>query len=125
MATILVVDDAQECREYLRALLGYVGHSVLEAAGGAEALALARRSPPDLVISDLVMPGGDGFELASALRAQARIPFIFCTATYLEREASELARLCGAQCVLMKPCEPEALLDAVRGAVRGALRKAA
>lgn len=121
MATILVADDVAENRDYLRALLGASGHRVLEAADGADGFTLARKSRPDLVISDMVMGGGaDGFEFVRLLRSApetASIPVIFCTATYLEREATELARMCGVRQVLVKPCEPQRLLDAVREAL--------
>lgn len=122
MATILIADDYAVNRDYLGTLLGAAGHRVLEAADGARALELARSERPDLVISDMVMAGTDGFELARLLRASpetASIPVIFCTATYLEDEAMALARMCGVREVLMKPCPPENVLRAVQAALRG------
>lgn len=120
MATILIADDDAGNRDYLRALLGSSGHRVVEAIDGAEGLARTRGERPDLVISDFVMPGMDGFEFIRILRTLpglAGTPVVFCTATYLEREARELARMCGVEQVLMKPCEPEKVLRAVQQAL--------
>lgn len=120
MATVLIADDYAFNRDYLKTLLGAAGHEVLEAADGAQALELARRRRPDLVISDMVMAGTDGFELVRQMRATpetAAIPVVFCIATYLQAEASELARMCGVKDVLMKPCEPESVLQAVDAAL--------
>ena len=71
MATILIVDDRPANREFLVTLLGYGGHRLLQAADGAEGLAAARTVHCDLVISDILMPTMDGYELVRRLRAQA------------------------------------------------------
>src|ERR1700682_2357815 len=87
MATILVADDRPTNREFLVTLLGYSGHRLLEAADGAEALAAARAVHVDLVISDILMPTMDGYELVHQLRADSGLagtPVIFCTAHYHE-----------------------------------------
>ncbi|MDP3814765.1 EAL domain-containing protein [Pseudomonas sp.] len=120
MATILVVDDRPLNREYLVTLLGYYGHVLLEAADGAEALAVVRAQHPDLVISDLLMPTMDGIELAHRLRGDERtaaLPVIFYTATYRVREARELGLTCGVTAVLAKPAEPQEILAAVNAAL--------
>ena len=65
MATILVVDDQPTNRAFLVTLLSYHGHCLCEVADGAEALALARGQPPDLIISDILLPTMDGFELSA------------------------------------------------------------
>ena len=68
MATVLVVDDHPANRNLVVTLLGYRGHIVLEAGDGAEALTIARARLPGLVITDLVMPVMDGYELVRELR---------------------------------------------------------
>jgi PAS domain S-box-containing protein len=123
MATILIVDDLPTNREFLVTLLQYQGHRLVEAADGIEGLEAARREPPDLVITDVLMPGMDGYELLRQLRldsATAGIPIIFYTAHYGEREARELALSAGVSSVLTKPAEPEAVLKMVALALRGA-----
>lgn len=69
MATILVVDDRPSNRAYLLALIGFTGHRTLQAADGAEALALVRRERPELVITDILMPTMDGYQFVQQLRA--------------------------------------------------------
>nr|WP_315203656.1 EAL domain-containing protein [uncultured Albidiferax sp.] len=116
MAKILVVDDLAENRELLVALIRHGGHQPLEAADGAQGLALVRTSHPDLVISDILMPTMDGYEFVRQLRADplcAATEVIFYTAHYLEREARNLAKTCGVLRVLVKPCEPEEILLAI------------
>ncbi|MBZ2207054.1 EAL domain-containing protein [Massilia soli] len=118
-ATILIVDDHVLNREFLRTLLGYGGHLLMEAASGAEALRLVRERKPDLVISDVLMPGMDGYELVGRLRADpdtADLPVIFYTALYREREAARLAD-CGVRWVLPKPSSPDVILRTVHEAL--------
>src|SRR5258705_3245907 len=71
MALILVVDDEDRIRRLLRSALEIEGHDVLEAREGDEALRLQRTTPAELVITDIVMPDKDGFEVISALRQEA------------------------------------------------------
>ena len=73
MSTILVVDDRSTNRQLLVTLLGYSGHTLLEAVNGVEALALAQAEHPDLVITDILMPVMDGFEFVQALRADSTL----------------------------------------------------
>lgn len=116
MATVLVVDDHETDRKLLRALLGYAGHRVVEAADGAEALIAASREMPDLVISDVLMPTMDGFEFVRNLRQDrgvAHVPVMFYSASYRGREASSLASSCGVSRLLLKPSDPQLILDAV------------
>jgi signal transduction histidine kinase len=117
MATILIVDDRSTNREYLMTLLGYLGHRPLAAASATEALELARAKHPDLLIADVLMPEMDGFELVRQLRADPEIAqtrVMFYTAAYLEEEARTLAQSCGVAHILIKPAEPQAIIDTVR-----------
>ena len=116
MAKILVVDDQAANRELVVTLIGHRGHQPLEAADGAEALALARAERPDLIISDILMPTMDGYEFVRQLRADPKLAaseVIFYSAHYLERQARNLAKVCGVSRVLVKPCEPEEILHAI------------
>jgi signal transduction histidine kinase/CheY-like chemotaxis protein len=92
--TVLAVDDDPTALELIDAVLGPEGYTVLRAAGGPEALQLARQEQPALVILDLLMPGMDGFDVVEALRADpltAQIPIVILTSKSLE--AADLARL--------------------------------
>lgn len=116
MARILVVDDKADNRYYLLALLRAQGFEAEEARHGIEALAVARRQCPDLVLSDLLMPVMDGYTLLRHWKADARLrraPFVVYTATYTEPEDEKLALELGADAFLLKPAEPEELLARV------------
>ena len=69
VARILVVDDEPDLRFMLRRIFTRAGHLVTEAGDGAAALASVRESPPDLVVTDVMMPEMDGVELIRRLRA--------------------------------------------------------
>ena len=116
MAKILVVDDRASNRNVLTTLLGYCGHRLSEAANGVDALDKVQADRPDLIITDLLMPGMDGFEFVRNLRAdpkQMNTPVIFVTATYLEPEARALADSCGPHVFVTKPFEPAEFLKIV------------
>jgi PAS domain S-box-containing protein len=120
MAIVLVVDDHPVNRNLVVTLLGYHGHTVLEAGDGAEALRIARAQPPDLIVTDLVMPVMDGYELVRELRADPRLAatrVIFYTANYLRDEVEPVAKALGVRHVVAKPAEPESLLAAADDAL--------
>jgi PAS domain S-box-containing protein len=120
MATILIVDDRPANRELLVTLLGYFGHRLLEAADGEQGLIVARAEPPDLIITDIVMPKMDGYEFARQVRADASIgqtQIIFYTSSYILEETRRLATACGVSLVIGKPIEPEIFLETVKAAL--------
>ncbi len=114
---VLVVDDRTDNRYLLRALLQGHGMTVQEADNGEKALALARQAPPDLVISDLLMPVMDGYSLLRQWKADGRlasIPFVVYTATYTTARDEQLALELGADAFLIKPTDPEILMAKVQ-----------
>ena len=116
MAKILIVDDNPSNRSLLVQFLSYIGHSLREAGDGAEALALVSTERPDLVITDILMPTMDGYELVRRLRSASEIahtPVIFWTAHFRKRDARDLAKECGVEYVLTKPCDLETVRQAV------------
>ena len=131
MATILIVDDRPSNRAFLNALLGYTGHRLLEAEDGAQALALTRQHHPDLVITDILMPVMDGYELVQQIRqdpALGATRIIFFSAVYAERETQAMAARCGVATVLPKPSDPHQILEAINtelGVLEGAAPLAA
>jgi diguanylate cyclase (GGDEF)-like protein len=120
MATILVADDNRANREALAALLESVGHQVLRAVDGREALAQAQELPPDLVISDVLMPIMDGYELARRLKADpatAGTALMFYTAYFGGHDAQALAQAHGVSRVLLKPSDNSEILRQVEAAL--------
>jgi PAS domain S-box-containing protein len=123
MATILIVDDVAANREFLVTLLESHGHRLLEAADGSEGLATVQAQHPDLVITDVLMPVMDGYELVRQLRldpATSQIPVLFYTASYGEREARAMAQASGVHYVLMKPSQGAEVLTIVGRVLSGA-----
>lgn len=113
---MLIAEDDADSRAYLTRLLESQGHDVTSAHNGRDALEMARRSPPDLILSDILMPKMDGFELCQRVRADAalgRIPVIIYTATYTEEQDRELALTLGATRFVVKPEEPQRLLSVI------------
>jgi diguanylate cyclase (GGDEF)-like protein len=120
MAKILVVDDSPVNRELIAAVLRRAQHEVVEAADGAEALRRVRAERPKLVICDILMPTMDGYEFVRRVRADrdvASTSVIFCTATFLEREARHLADSCGVLRVLTKPIDLKNFCKIVESAI--------
>ncbi len=116
MATVLIADDDAAVRRLLSAVLRPRGHTIIEAGNGEQALELAGSANPELIVSDLMMPAMDGYELVRRLRIEprtAQTPVIFLTAEYDEGDATELARSAGVTRVLRKPCKPSDVLEAV------------
>jgi signal transduction histidine kinase/CheY-like chemotaxis protein len=117
--TILVAEDDPEARELLILLLGG-GYQVLQAADGLEAFDIISRESPDLLITDIVMPRMDGYELVRRVRQDerlAKIPVIFCSASYHEREVREMARSLGVLNTLAKPYDYDVVRDVVAAAL--------
>ena len=115
--TILIVDDDPDVRFALGAILNYDGYHVLEAENGEDAIEVARRLVPDLVIMDVHMPKLDGLRAAEALRADERtraIPVVALTGESLD-EPDRAAR---AEAVfhsrLWKPFVPRQLRERIR-----------
>ena len=131
MKRVLIVDDNEANLYLLRALLHGHGYAVDQARHGAGALAAARANPPDLTVSDLLMPVMDGYTLLRHWRADESlmpIPFVVYTATYTEPKDERLAMALGADAFIIKPAEPDVLMDRIREVLtkreRGELRSA-
>jgi two-component system, cell cycle sensor histidine kinase and response regulator CckA len=117
MNRVLIVDDNPDNLYMLRSMLQGYGYVVEEAGHGAEALGKARRTPPSLIISDLLMPVMDGYTLLRHWKADERlksIPFVVFTATYTDPKDERLALNLGADAFIIKPVEPEPFLARLR-----------
>lgn len=120
MTRALIVDDLAENLYLLEVLLRGHGFEVVQATNGAEALAMARQHPPDIVITDLLMPVMDGFELCRSLKTDPtlrHIPLVVYTATYTQPHDEALARAAGADLFLVKPMDPSDFVARLRGAL--------
>jgi twitching motility two-component system response regulator PilH len=116
MSTIMVVDDSTMAREMISIQLKRSGFSVIEAADGAEAIEKMKAKMPDLVITDIVMPKMNGYELCRWIKNDAKvkdIPVIMCT-TKSEEFDRYWGMKQGADAYITKPYHPPELIDAVK-----------
>ncbi|GJL62728.1 MAG: hypothetical protein NPIRA04_13820 [Nitrospirales bacterium] len=114
---ILIVDDKRESLYLLEQMLATSGYEVLAATHGAEALETLSGQPCNLIISDILMPVMDGFQLCRHIKEHDElraIPFIFYTATYTDEKDEEFALSLGADCFIRKPSDPEEFLRHIK-----------
>ena len=117
MARILVIDDEELVRFTLKQALQKAGHEVLEAADGKDGVAVSKRSPVDLIITDIIMPEKEGVETIVELRRDdpdVKIIAISGGGRTGTTDYLELAQKLGSQRVLRKPFGRQELLEAVQ-----------
>jgi len=117
---VLVVDDMAANRDLIRRMLARDGHDVLEADNGQQALTLARKADPDVIILDVLMPGIDGFKTCATLKRDERTrltPVVLVTA--LKGHNDRLRGIeAGADDFLSKPVDPHELSARVQSLIR-------
>jgi DNA-binding NarL/FixJ family response regulator len=117
---LLVVDDEPNLLRAVAAILRAEGYDVTTARSGAEALVRVAESLPDLIVSDVRMPGVDGYQLARQLRSSSRtelVPIVFLTAK--DETADRVAGFrSGVDAYLTKPFEPDELTAVIAGILR-------
>ena len=114
---ILVVDDEQDVAKALKIRLKANGYSVLIASDSVQAFTMAKKENPDLIILDIMIPGGGGFVVAERLKQSMEthhIPIIFLTGI---SGGEERAYKVGASGYVMKPYQPEKLLETIQDAM--------
>lgn len=119
--TILVVDDTAINIALARSTFEPFGYTVLAAESIQEALVVARQEMPDLIISDVNMRDGSGYEFIMAVKADSRlqsIPFVFITSTYLNTYDQVKGVRLGAMKFLCRPIEPTILLSEISECLR-------
>lgn len=117
---VLVADDSNANRKLLTSLLATLGHVVIEAVNGPEAVAIFAAERPDLVLLDVMMPGMDGFEVCRRIKAIAAddfVPVVFVTSRD-EQEALADCVAAGGDDFLMKPLSRVVVLSRVRAMQR-------
>jgi CheY-like chemotaxis protein len=120
---VLVVDDDAGLRESVRALLSSMGYLVSTAANSAEAMLELGAQRPDIVLTDIYMVGGDGFELINAMRSFGYdIPIVAMSSGTFQFEVMdhlETARRLGATATLAKPFRAAHLVETIDRVVAG------
>ena len=113
---ILIVDDDPNIQEIIRIILERNGYDVHLAADGEEAVHKYLDVQPDLVISDISMPKGDGFNVAILIRSkeqERRTPILLISAFYDDHANRQNAERCGANAFLSKPFTQKQLLGSI------------
>ncbi len=116
MKKVLIVDDNSANRYLLKSLLEE-GFEVTEAENGKEALDKAYADPPDLIVSDILMPVMDGYALCRQWKSDDQlkhIPLVFYTATYTEHRDEVFALKLGADRFVLKPQDPDLLMNILK-----------
>ncbi len=120
---ILIVDDEQAIRRYLRVSLNAYGYQTMEATNGKEALTMVVSGQPDLMILDLGLPDMDGIEVTRRLHEWSKIPIIILSVRDQERDKVS-ALDAGADDYLTKPFATGELMARVRVAIRRSVHSA-
>jgi response regulator RpfG family c-di-GMP phosphodiesterase len=113
---VLVVDDLAYNRRSLKGVFQSAGYQVATAEDGEAALRVLRTDRPDVVVTDILMPNLDGFQLCRAMKTDANlagIAVVFYTGSYTDPKDREFGMSLGAAAYLTKPAEPRDLLKAV------------
>lgn len=118
---IMVVDDDETIRSFIRFSLEQEGFEVIEQRSGQGALNVLERRKPDLILLDIMMPGMDGFEVIKAIRKKRQfdtVPVIFITA-HMDPDSPQKAKSLGAQGFMEKPLRFNELLRQIFDALNG------
>ncbi|OGX43562.1 MAG: hypothetical protein A3G91_01975 [Omnitrophica WOR_2 bacterium RIFCSPLOWO2_12_FULL_50_9] len=112
---ILIVDDDKIVRLILSETLSQGGFTnIIAATNGVEALAMIKQHNPDLVITDMMMPEMDGFQLIQEIKNDASFTNIFIIVITSREEMKELVAITGVSCFITKPFNKEKVLETVQ-----------
>jgi twitching motility two-component system response regulator PilH len=116
MSTVLIVDDSPTVRQMVSEQLRKVGYTVIEAVDGEEAVDKIKSTLPDLVVTDIVMPRKNGYELCRWIKSDPKtkdIPVVMCTSKSEEFDVYWGMKQ-GADAYITKPYHPPDLVAAVK-----------
>ena len=116
-ARILIIEDDQDFLDVVTYLLKSAGHTILSATNGQEGLEKAHQEKPDLILTDLMLPRLNGYEVCTMLKQDVRyrkIPIIMLSATKVQEKDEQLAKECGADAFLLKTLGPKHLAAKVQ-----------
>ncbi len=122
MATILVIDDDAAMRRLILRVLATRGHALLEAENGEQGLKLLEDQTPDLIITDILMPGKEGIETIREVRERSpdtKIIAISGGGGSHDMMFLDIAKTFGAQASLAKPFRPDELIEVVDRVLAG------
>ena len=121
MAKVLVIEDDADVRKAVCRILRSGGHEVIETDQGAAGMKALLREPPDLVVTDMLMPGQDGIETIGRIREISGVPIIAMSGQGQQGGFAPLldAEMMGADITITKPFTVEALLSAVNELLSG------
>ncbi len=114
--TILAVDNVQANLDLVIYIFESSGYRVVATMDAKEVPRLARQTPPDLILSDVDMPEGSGYELIKTIKADpglSRVPFVFITSTLTNESDRQKGLALGARKFLFRPIEPQELLNEI------------
>ncbi|VTR91983.1 histidine kinase : Chemotaxis protein methyltransferase CheR OS=Polaromonas sp. CG9_12 PE=4 SV=1: Response_reg [Gemmata massiliana] len=111
---VLVIDDEADTADSLARVLALHGFTASIATSGADALLILESDPPDVVVTDLLMPGVDGFEIARRVRSLVPRRPLLVAVTGAARETLDAAEESGFDLVLMKPADPILIVGVLR-----------
>lgn len=117
LALVLFVDNTQTNIDLFRSVLESSGYSVAAAHSVDEALSLARREAPDLIVSDVHMPRLNGYDFMRMVKSDpdlSEIPFVFLSSSVWSKQEQQRALGQGARKFIARPIEPEALLTELK-----------
>jgi DNA-binding response OmpR family regulator len=120
MAKILIAEDERDIRDLIQFTLAFAGHQVTAAANGAEAVELAPKVMPDLIMMDVRMPKMTGYEACRQIKAMdalKHIPVVFLSAKGQDEEVKTGIEL-GAAAYILKPFAPEELNQQIGAILR-------
>lgn len=120
MAKILIVEDDRIVRSGLKVLMINEGFETYFTDNGIDAVDMATKNKPDVILCDIAMPGMDGYEVLKALRSKpdtAKIPILFLTAR-ITKEEEKFGLELGVNAYLKKPMWPEEIVEEVKKHLR-------